>query len=192
MAELSVTRTAVKNAIRDYDNGKRPFKYTKPKSWYIEGPKGALYPLKYIYAMVIGKPPNSFKSSTPLREFPKCGFIPIRQPKDLNEEFQRKVLASLKDENGRAARLKKAPKIPITRIVKTTILIRNPDVVAEVLSKAKGVCGMCKSDAPFKRKKDQTPYLEVHHLRRLADGGEDTVANSIAACPNCHRKAHHG
>ncbi|MCF5216690.1 HNH endonuclease, partial [Pseudomonas syringae] len=54
------------------------------------------------------------------------------------------------------------------------------------------VCSLCNQKAPFKRKKDQSPYLEVHHRKRLADGGEDTVANAIAVCPNCHRKAHHG
>lgn len=36
------------------------------------------------------------------------------------------------------------------------------------------------------------PTLEVHHLRRLADGGSDTVANAVALCPNCHREIHYG
>jgi 5-methylcytosine-specific restriction endonuclease McrA len=31
-----------------------------------------------------------------------------------------------------------------------------------------------------------------HHVKQLAHGGEDTVENAIAVCPNCHRKAHHG
>ena len=44
----------------------------------------------------------------------------------------------------------------------------------------------------FKRKKDNTPYLEVHHKIRLSDGGEDTIDNVVALCPNCHRKAHYG
>ena len=39
---------------------------------------------------------------------------------------------------------------------------------------------------------DSTPFLEVHRLRRLADGGSDTSANAIAACPNCHRELHYG
>ncbi|MFM5358466.1 HNH endonuclease [Aeromonas veronii] len=42
------------------------------------------------------------------------------------------------------------------------------------------------------RIKDGTPYLEVHHKEKLADGGEDTLENTIALCPNCHRKFHFG
>jgi 5-methylcytosine-specific restriction protein A len=36
------------------------------------------------------------------------------------------------------------------------------------------------------------PYLEVHHIKRLADKGSDTTTNSIAVCPNCHRELHYG
>ncbi|WP_342542729.1 HNH endonuclease signature motif containing protein [Paenisporosarcina sp. FSL H8-0542] len=36
------------------------------------------------------------------------------------------------------------------------------------------------------------PYLEVHHIKRLADNGEDSVENAIAVCPNCHRELHFG
>ncbi|SFB88291.1 HNH endonuclease [Marinospirillum celere] len=50
----------------------------------------------------------------------------------------------------------------------------------------------CGTPAPFNRKSDGTPYLEVHHKTPLALGGEDTVENAIALCPNCHRKAHYG
>nr|WP_275041241.1 HNH endonuclease signature motif containing protein [Halomonas meridiana] len=46
--------------------------------------------------------------------------------------------------------------------------------------------------APFNRKSDGSPYLEVHHRKPLAEGGDDTVANAIALCPNCHRAAHYG
>lgn len=33
---------------------------------------------------------------------------------------------------------------------------------------------------------------EVHHKVPLSAGGDDTVENAIALCPNCHRKAHFG
>lgn len=69
---------------------------------------------------------------------------------------------------------------------------RNPDVVVEVLRQAKGSCARCNCRAPFDRKLDGTPYLEVHHKIPLAEGGDDTVANAEALCPNCHRKAHYG
>lgn len=44
--------------------------------------------------------------------------------------------------------------------------------------------------APFLRKKDNSPYLEVHHIITLANGVDDTVENAIAVCPNCHRELH--
>lgn len=65
-------------------------------------------------------------------------------------------------------------------------------MVAEVLYRANGHCENCKSAAPFLRDLDNSPYLEVHHKKTLADGGDDTVENAIALCPNCHRKAHYG
>ena len=33
-------------------------------------------------------------------------------------------------------------------------------------------------------------FLECHHIIWLAQGGEDTIANTVALCPNCHRKMH--
>jgi 5-methylcytosine-specific restriction protein A len=32
------------------------------------------------------------------------------------------------------------------------------------------------------------PYLETHHIEWLSLGGEDTIENTVALCPNCHRK----
>ena len=69
---------------------------------------------------------------------------------------------------------------------------RDADVVAETLKRANGVCELCKQKAPFLREKDNTPYLEVHHKIRLADGGKDNLENTLALCPNCHREAHFG
>ena len=68
---------------------------------------------------------------------------------------------------------------------------RDAAVVAWVLQNAGGICESCDSPAPFIRE-DGSPYLEVHHVTRLADGGEDTIRNAIALCPNCHRELHYG
>jgi hypothetical protein len=68
--------------------------------------------------------------------------------------------------------------------------IRCPQVVAWILMRAAGVCEACQMPAPFCRA-DGTPYLEVHHVQPLAEGGPDTVDNAVALCPNCHRAAHH-
>ena len=92
----------------------------------------------------------------------------------------------------RKARLDKVPKKPEKKTVSKTIYIRNPDVVAEVLIRANGICDLCKSPAPFKKIRNGEPYLEVHHKIHLANDGDDTVKNSIALCPNCHREKHYG
>lgn len=68
---------------------------------------------------------------------------------------------------------------------------RSRDVRNYVLARAKGHCEGCKSPAPFTRK-DRSPYLEPHHIRRVSDGGPDDPAFVISLCPNCHRRVHAG
>ena len=38
--------------------------------------------------------------------------------------------------------------------------------------------------------KSGRPYLESHHVITLADNGPDAIYNTVAICPNCHRKMH--
>lgn len=105
--------------------------------------------------------------------------------------FEQSVREALKSSSARRrARLAKASPLPRRIEVVTTVFERNPDMVAEVLLRAKGICEKCKRPAPFLRRSDKSPYLEVHHRISLGEGGEDTVANAIALCPNCHRAAH--
>ena len=92
----------------------------------------------------------------------------------------------------RNIRLDSAPRLPKRIEVMASVFDRNPDVVAEVLCRASGVCEGCTKPAPFVRRSDGSPYLEVHHRIPLAVGGEDTVENALALCPNCHRAAHYG
>jgi 5-methylcytosine-specific restriction protein A len=57
------------------------------------------------------------------------------------------------------------------------------------LARADGVCEACRAAAPFMARTG--PFLEVHHVVRLSDGGPDHPAHVVAVCPNCHRRAHH-
>ncbi|SHG68945.1 HNH endonuclease [Halobaculum gomorrense] len=59
------------------------------------------------------------------------------------------------------------------------------------LRMSEGVCQACMEDAPFISKAGE-PFLEVHHLYRVSDGGVDDPENVIAICPNCHREVHNG
>jgi HNH endonuclease len=76
--------------------------------------------------------------------------------------------------------------------VTTTVYERDQKVAALALRRANGICDDCKNPAPFLRRRDDTPFLEVHHRITLSDGGPDTPENTIAICPNCHRKRHYG
>jgi 5-methylcytosine-specific restriction protein A len=80
---------------------------------------------------------------------------------------------------------------PSTTTVAVAAFQRDPRVAAWVLTQSEGRCECCGHPAPFE-KDDGTPFLEIHHLIRLADGGSDTVTNAIAICPNCHREMHYG
>lgn len=92
----------------------------------------------------------------------------------------------------RLSRLQEASKIPEQIQIISKGFKRNSDVIVEVLRRAKGKCEYCNSSAPFIRKKDNTPYLEIHHKKTLADNGEDSIENTIAVCPNCHKYLHFG
>ncbi|UXC17455.1 HNH endonuclease [Comamonas squillarum] len=109
------------------------------------------------------------------------------------EDFNQRLAVSLKSSSAdRKRRLARANPVPTRIEVRTSVFVRNTDVIAEVLERAAGVCEGCRESAPFVRASNRTPYLEVHHRVQLARGGPDTVANAIALCPNCHRLRHFG
>jgi 5-methylcytosine-specific restriction enzyme A len=68
---------------------------------------------------------------------------------------------------------------------------RSEAVRVYVLRRAAGNCEACKKPAPFETGQGR-PYLEPHHIRRIADGGPDEPRWVAAVCPNCHREAHYG
>lgn len=80
---------------------------------------------------------------------------------------------------------------PSSTAVAITQFQRDPSVKAWVLREANGKCECCEQPAPF-LSSDGTPFLEVHHVRQLADQGSDTITNTVALCPNCHREIHYG
>lgn len=82
-------------------------------------------------------------------------------------------------------------KEPQAKYTSISSFTRDPKVKAWVLREANGTCECCDKPSPFVSA-DSEPYFEIHHLKRLADGGSDTISNAIAVCPNCHRQLHYG
>lgn len=111
----------------------------------------------------------------------------------IHEDFSQRLAVSLQSSAAdRKRRLARADPVPPRIEVRTSVFVRNTDVIAEVLERAAGMCEGCNKPAPFVRASNGTLYLEVHHRVHLAHGGPDTVANALALCPNCHRQRHFG
>lgn len=77
----------------------------------------------------------------------------------------------------------------VSKKVKTTYRERNQYISEYTKERAKGICDLCGKEAPFKDKNGK-PYLESHHVITLAEGGPDAIYNTVAICPNCHRRIH--
>jgi len=109
----------------------------------------------------------------------------IKDNEKKKENAAKKLSDSKLNEN-----VKKVKSTLSKREVKTTHIDRNSYVKEKTKRRANGICDLCKKEAPF-NKKDNTPFLEPHHVIPLADDGPDQIYNTVALCPNCHRKMHH-
>lgn len=126
--------------------------------------------------------------------------FPIRR-RDENE----KMLIDESDyEDGKSKAEKKVREIPTDDLKEQTKGKAKKPSEKEVISKrwerdlcvveatkrrANGICELCREQAPF-NKKNGEPYLEAHHIITLAEGGLDSMCNTVALCPNCHKKMH--
>ena len=57
----------------------------------------------------------------------------------------------------------------------------------QVIALAQGHCQLCGAVAPFQGS-DGIPYLEIHNIIPISNGGTTEIGNLVALCPNCHRK----
>ena len=83
----------------------------------------------------------------------------------------------------------KVKNITYAKEIVTTYRDRNPIISQYTKRRANGYCDLCSNKAPFENK-NKEPYLESHHIINLAEGGPDVIYNTVALCPNCHRKMH--
>tara|TARA_Y100000815_G_scaffold179957_1_gene163958 strand:+ start:1382 stop:2209 length:828 start_codon:yes stop_codon:yes gene_type:complete len=105
------------------------------------------------------------------------------------DQVKEKQAHYLSDAEVEALAKKQGQAIIGKRNANVTVYQRSPWVAENARRRAKGKCELCEKPAPFNRR-DGSPYLETHHIEWLADGGADTVANTVALCPNCHKKMH--
>ena len=74
---------------------------------------------------------------------------------------------------------------------------RDPKMAAYALANANYSCENNPSHECFVRRKDDTPYTEVHHLIPLCfqdefDNSLDVPENIVSLCSNCHNEIHYG
>lgn len=88
------------------------------------------------------------------------------------------------------AKLRRGPPKRRDRLIHD--FVRDPYVVAAALARALGRCEMPNCNSELFSRDDDRPYLEVHHVEPLGEGGDDTIENVAALCPSCHRELHYG
>lgn len=149
---------------------------------------------KYTYrgVVVLADKPYMSEQYDELNTMRKVWMFPVKPVEEASftatREPQEKELAKLAvEELARRTTIKVVDKKP--RKTETVVHYRDPYVKELVKRIAEGKCQCCGQDAPFVDK-NNVPYLEEHHVKRLADGGTDTIDNVVAICPNCHRKMH--
>lgn len=181
------------DAMSKFDREGMPIGFDASIYYFLVHPTtNQTYPPKAIWGTATKR--RDFNAQDAKRWLEKKGFYVHdirREPSQerLNEQIQKSRADS---RQARKARLATAPKASKSALVLVRRFSRNPDVIAERLYLAAGKCESCGKDAPFVRASDGTPFLEVHHIVPLADGGEDSIENALALCPNCHRKTHYG
>lgn len=110
-----------------------------------------------------------------------------QEDQELISKRQHKEISSLStDQLHVLAKNKKAN--TIKRVVEINYVERDPIISKATKNRANGKCDLCGENAPFVTK--DGPYLESHHVITIADGGPDVIYNTVALCPNCHRKVH--
>jgi 5-methylcytosine-specific restriction enzyme A len=189
-------------AAKMWDAGFNPYGFGKSVKYDVLI-EAKLYPPKAIcgiaYKLVTGKPlkPEDFPGAKdgPWHTLLKKRGFPVvsKALPELDEESADEDLPQLNKlttEQLRSLATVEGKNVPVRRLAKVQVFERSRYVRLLALRLADGKCASCKECAPFLRKSNGEPYLEVHHIVPLSCGGEDTEKNTEALCPNCHRERH--
>jgi predicted HNH restriction endonuclease len=92
------------------------------------------------------------------------------------------------------AKLAKNPPVkkPRRLVATSSTFERDARVRAKAIIRANHRCEVPGCTWTGFHKPDRMPFIEVHHIQPLAEGGEDTPENAVAVCPGHHRELHHG
>lgn len=122
---------------------------------------------------------------------PRTGLVPevpIEILRDLDEHKAEEARVLSDEEVATRARRSERSKVGM-RSATVQQYQRSPYVAEHAKRRANGACELCKQPAPFADQSGR-PYLETHHIIWLARGGADTIENTVALCPNCHKRMH--
>ena len=124
----------------------------------------------------------------PLRIIDDSDFhIPFQKQLTVFESKEKE--AKRLSDNELRKRIQYSSRTPGYRKVASKSYERNPWVSEYAKRRANGICQLCDQPAPFFTN-DRKPYLETHHIIWLSKSGDDTPENTVALCPNCHRRMH--
>lgn len=107
-----------------------------------------------------------------------------------SEEEQEQQVEILNEETLYAKSKLKNKKVEKRHSVSFFRFVRSSYISELIKREAEGKCDLCNNLGPF-IVKDNIPFLECHHIDWLSKGGDDSIENTAALCPNCHRKMHH-
>ncbi|MPN23951.1 hypothetical protein SDC9_171344 [bioreactor metagenome] len=102
---------------------------------------------------------------------------------------QTRIARSMNSSELRLRAIQNSSQVVSCRKVERQVFIRDPYISEYAKRRANGKCQLCNSSAPFKTTQGD-PYLECHHIDWVSKGGSDTIDNTVALCPNCHRRMH--
>jgi 5-methylcytosine-specific restriction protein A len=154
----------------------------------------------YIGEVELADNPYLSRQTDPEKTVRDVTVFPLMLKGHAHPPLLKKDLPATKEEIER----KKAQKLPMDQLeFQAKYAVKEGsrrEVVSEVFDgdqivseyarrRADGTCQLCGMPAPFKNR-DGEPFLEIHHIVPLDEGGQDTVENVAALCPNCHRKMH--
>jgi 5-methylcytosine-specific restriction protein A len=157
---------------------------------------------RYVYIGEVELTDHPYRSRQPDSEknIRDVYIFPLKLKGHNRPPLLKKTLLETKEETVR----KKAHKLPLDElefVAKYALkeggrrevvseVFEHDQIVSEYAKRrAAGTCQLCGAPAPFSDRHGD-PFLEIHHLVPLAEGGTDTVENVAALCPNCHRRMH--